>query len=493
MKKRTDAPGSGAPGETQAKPEPLSRRSMLGLTAAGTANMLLGQTARAPKPNIIVILADDLGFADLSLTGNPVIRTPNIDQMAREGLELTSFYAAPVCTPSRGMLLTSRYPPRTGLLTPTGPESPAGIRAGEHTLPEALKKQGYRTAMFGKWHLGDFDTDPKFNPTAHGFDTFLGLPYSHDYNPPEGVPLYRDLKKVEQPVAYQTLTQRYTDEAVKFIHDSAHQPFFLYLAHNMPHIPIGTSDRFKGHSRAGRYGDVIEEVDWGVGEVLRTVRQLGLERKTIVVFTSDNGPWASVGEQLYDRKERGQKVAGDVGWAGLFRGSKASTWEGGIRVPAIFHWPGVIPAARSSADMASIMDLFPTFVNLAGGTLPTDRPLDGIDMLPMLKGGSSPRKEFFYFLNTNMQAIRQGPWKLRVAPPDPSPVASGGSGAGVPPANLTPELYNLDTDPSERFNVAADHPDLVDQLRKRMQTFDAELHATAVPASGYIERVSPRD
>ena len=467
---------------------------------------------RAARPNIVVFLADDLGYGDLSVNGHPTIRTTNIDQMARDGMQLTSFYAAPVCTPARGMLLTSRYPPRTGLLVPTGPESPAGIRKDEVTLGQALKAQGYRTAMFGKWHLGDFDTDPAFNPTAHGFDVFMGLPYSHDYNPAAGVPLYRGLQKIEQPVAYQTLTQRYTEEAIRFIRSGpAGQPFFVYVAHNMPHIPIGTSDRFKGHSRAGRYGDVIEEVDWSVGEVLRTLKEVGVDRNTITVFMSDNGPWASVGEQLYDRHERGQKLRGDVGWAGLLRGSKGSTYEGGIRVPAIFHWPGTIPAGRVSADMVSIMDLFPTFVGFAGGKIAVDRPVDGVDISRFLRGTTpSPREEFFYFSSANLQAVREGPWKLRIAPPEGGPngqsaARGGGAAAAGVPASVAPaaapqqrvepvvELFNLDTDPSERFNVAAEHPDLVARLRAKMDTFSGSLKARSRPASTFIEKVSRID
>jgi len=489
---------------------------MLGLTAFVTAEWLQAQRAapRAPRPNVVVILADDLGYADLSLTGNPVIRTPNIDQMARDGMELTSFYAAPVCTPSRGMFLTGRYPPRTGLLVPTGPGSPEGIRPDEITLAQALKAQGYRTAMCGKWHLGDFDTNPAFNPTAHGFDSFLGLPYSHDYDPAAGVPLYRGTQKVEQPVAYQTLTQRYTQEAIRFMRASASQPFFVYLAHNMPHIPIGTSDSFKGHSRAGRYGDVIEEIDWSVGQVLSTIKQLGLDRKTITVFMSDNGPWVTMGQQTYDRQARGTKIVGDVGWAGLLRGSKGDTYEGGIRVPAIFRWPGTIPAAHVSADMASIMDLFPTFVDLAGGKPPSDRPFDGLNILPLLKGGASPRKEFFYFSGGTMQAVRQGSWKLRIAPAGRGggmPAAGrgggmppGGPGGGMPAAGpggggqpasaaAEPELFNLDTDPAERYNAAAEHPDLVAQLRARMQSVDATLRASSPPPTTYIEKVSALD
>jgi arylsulfatase A-like enzyme len=497
---------------------------MLGLATFAAAEWVQA-ASRAPRPNFVVVYCDDLGYADLSLNGHPTIRTPNIDQMAREGTQLTSFCAAPVCTPSRGMLLTGRYPTRTGLINVTGPGSPQGIRQGEITIADALKTQGYRTAMFGKWHIGDFDTNPAFNPTAHGFDTFLGLPYSHDYNPTAGVPLYRDTKKVEQPVVYNTLTQRYTEEAIRFMRASAGRPFFVELAHNMPHIPIGTSDRFKGHSRAGRYGDVIEEIDWSVGEVLRTVKQMGIDRKTVVVFTSDNGPWASTLLQTYDRKERGDKLPGDVGWSGLLRGSKGSTYEGGYRVPAVFRWPGTIPAGRVSADLACIMDLFPTFVGLAGGKAPADRPFDGVDIFPLLKGtAETPRKELFYFAGANIQAVRQGSWKLRIGPAEgagrgaaqaagaqgaarggaaqtgagaegaaragAAQAAAGRQGVAVEPVT---ELFNLDVDPSERINVAADRPDLVAQLQARIHAFQAELKASSRPPTAFIETVSAID
>jgi uncharacterized sulfatase len=464
------------------------------------------QQATVPsRPNMIIVLVDDLGFADLHLDGNPVIRTPNIDQMARDGLQLTSLYTAPLCTPTRGMLLTSRYPVRTGLINVTGPESPQGIRAEDVTIAEALKASGYRTAMFGKWHIGDFDTNPEWNPTKHGFDQFLGLPYSHDYNPPAGVPMYRNLDKVEQPVKYNLLTQRYTEEAIKFIRSAPNEPFFIYVAHNMPHIPVGTSDAFKGHSRAGRYGDAVEEVDWSVGQIMSTLRQLGIDRNTIMVFQSDNGPWVAAAERTYGRGDRGEKRRGEVGWAGLLRGSKGTTYEGGVRVPAIVRWPGVIPPGGVSADIVSVMDWYPTFVRLAGGTLAPNHPLDGVDIGAFLEGKApDPRHEIFLYGGAQIQAVRQDSWKLRVGPPVPEPVfgpvSAGGRGAGAAQNTTAPtpgqgaaasgtraggpgaraaiepitELFNVDEDPAERYDVSADHPDIVNTLKKRMQEFHEE-------------------
>jgi arylsulfatase A-like enzyme len=406
-------------------------------------------TMQSSQPNVIIFLADDMGAADLSVTGHPTIRTPNLDRMASEGLRFTSFYAAPLCTPARGMLLTGRYPLATGLVTPTGPAHASGIKAEEVTLAEALKARGYRTAMFGKWHLGDFDTEPAFNPTAHGFDAFLGIPYSHDYNPPQGVPLYRNARIVEQPVVPETMTRRFTEEAVAFIRESARRPFFLYVAHPMPHIPLGASEQFRGHSIAGHYGDVIEELDWSVGQVLAELKARNLDRNTVTVFMSDNGPWIGMAEEVYDRGQRGVKARGDVGWSGVLRGAKGTTWEGGVRVPAIIRWPGTVPAGRVSSEIVSILDLYPTFAGAAGARIAADQPMDGKDVMPLLKGtGPGARRELFYFLHRRLEAIREGEWKLRVT-------------AAAPEA----ELFNLNIDPAERHNVAASHPDIVDRLR----------------------------
>ena len=452
------------------------------------------------RPNIVVFLTDDQGYGDLSMHGHPTIQTPNIDRLALEGLRLTSLYGAPNCTPSRGMFLTGRYPPRTGLLSPTGPGHASGIQASEVTLAEALKGQGYRTAMFGKWHMGDFEANPAFNPTAHGFDAFLGIPYSHDYNPPEGVPLFRGTAVAERPVVYHTMTQRFTEEAVRFIDASAGQPFFIWIAHPMPHVPIGTSERFRGKSRAGRYGDVIEELDWSVGEVQAALRARGLDQNTITVYMSDNGPWVTVGDRLYDRAERGTKELGDVGWSGLLRGAKQSTWEGGMRVPAMVRWPAQIPAGRMSADMVSTMDWYPTLLHAAGAAVPADRPIDGVDILPLLKGvAPSPRTSYFYFAGATLQAVREGPWKLRVEPPAGRGARAGGAPqvAGQQPARGTPpagaavatpgaapgsaELFQLDVDPAERYDVAAAHPEIVSRLRERMEAFRSQV-APLAPA-----------
>ena len=420
----------------------------------------------SPRPNVVVFLTDDQGYSDLSSYGHPTISTPHIDRMAREGIRLTSFYAAPSCTPSRAQFVTGRYPVRSGELQPTGPGSPIGLPQSEITIAEALKAQGYRTAMLGKWHLGDFPNLPEFNPTAHGFDEFFGLPYSHDYRAPfvQGappVPLYRGLKEIERPVDADTLTQRYTQEAVRFIKESKGRPFFLYVAYNMPHLPVGVPASFQGRSRAGRYGDTIEEIDWSVGQVLDALRANGLDRNTLTVFFSDNGPWTNATARSFQETQ----TLWDVGSAGLLRGTKGTTWEGGVRVPGIIRWPDGIPAGRVSADMVSALDLFPTLVRLAGGKISDDRPMDGYDLVPFLTGrAGSPRQELFFFQGARPEAVREGAWKLRVVGPQ------GQRGDGV-----SPELYNLDRDPGERFDVAKDHPEIVTRLRARLEAFESTI------------------
>jgi arylsulfatase A-like enzyme len=429
-----------------------------------------GRAQQPVRPNFVVFLTDDQGYADLSSYGHPTISTPTLDQMARDGIRLTSFYAAPSCTPSRAQFLTGRYSVRSGELVPTGPGSPVGLPDREITLAEALKAQGYRTGMLGKWHLGDFPNHPEFNPTLHGFDYFLGLPYSHDYREPfvqnaPPVPLYRGTDQIERPVDANMLTQRYTEEAVRFIRESRGRPFFLYVAYNMPHLPVGVPPKFEGKSRAGRYGDAIEEIDWSVEQVLQALKDAGADRSTMTVFFSDNGPWANATARSFQETQS----LWDVGWAGLLRGTKGTTWEGGMRVPAIIRWPDGIPAGRVSAEMASELDLFPTFVHLAGGGVPADRPMDGYDLLPWLQGrAASPRRELFYLQGARPEAVREDAWKLRIE----APAARGGAAA----SSVAAELYNLDRDPGERLDVANEHPDIVARLRGRLEAFEASLH-----------------
>jgi arylsulfatase A-like enzyme len=429
-------------------------------------------------PNFVVLLADDLGYGDLSSYGHPTISTPRIDRMAEEGLRLTSFYVtAPICTPTRISLLTGRYPMRSGLHRVIFPPDEAGIPSSEITLAEGLKNHGYRTAMIGKWHLGH--ADESLLPTRHGFDQYFGLLYSNDMTPPwmetsEPLRLYRDLEPIPEPVDQATLTVRYTEEAVRFIRSARDGPFFLYLAYTMPHFPLHTAERFRGTSARGLYGDVVAGIDWSVSRILEVLREQGLEDNTLVIFTSDNGP--STGLEL------------DGGSAGPLRGGKSTSWEGGFRVPFIARWPGHIPAGGVSAEVATILDLFPTLLGLAGAQLPDDRPLDGRDIMGLLEGqDGSPSEAFYYFLGPVLEAARVGPWKLRrgtvgyqLLPTMPRIIQqSGEQGRSFTTtpffADLEIELYNLELDPSERFNVAADHPQIVEELGRRMEAFAADL------------------
>ena len=427
--------------------------------------------AAPAKPNFILILADDMGYGDIGPFGSTRNRTPNLDRLAREGMRFTSFYAAPVCTPSRAQILTGCYAKRVSLPNVLTPAAPIGLSSGEHTIAELLKSQGYATIAIGKWHVGDA---PEFLPTRHGFDSYFGLPYSNDMGGPTDLkrawrqrrpplPLLENDQVAETvtPQGQNRLTERYTETAVRFIRDHKDGPFFLYLPHTAVHVPIHPGDKFRGRSPYGLYSDWVEEVDWSVGRVLDTVRELGLAERTLIVFTSDNGPWLTQGT--------------NAGTAGPLRGGKGGTFEGGVREPAIFWWPGKVSAGTSNDAVAANFDFLPTFVSLAGAQIPTDHKIDGADLSPLLFGRStqSPHKAHFYFAGNALQAVRSGPWKLAVAP------QSEGLGKPAPPkAGFTPTLYNLDADIGERHDVAAEHPDVVRQLQGMVAEMDADLGLT---------------
>jgi arylsulfatase A-like enzyme len=429
------------------------------------------------RPNFVVILCDDLGYGDLGSFGHPTIRTPNLDRMAAEGQRWTSFYSADsVCTPSRAALLTGRLPIRAGMYSDTRrvlfPDSAEGLPSSEITIAELLKTRGYATAAIGKWHLGHL---PEYLPMRQGFDSYFGIPYSNDMdavvkfnsrteyrnfmkNPKReywNVPLMRNEEIIERPAEQTTLTQRYTDEAIRFISANKNRPFFLYLAHSMPHMPLFRSKAFENKSIRGLYGDVIEELDFNVGRLLDTLRRLKLDRNTLVVFTSDNGPWA-----LFD--EQG-------GSAGLLRGAKGGVYEGGMRVPAIFWQPGTIKPGVVM-DIGATLDLLPTFCALTGVAVPSDRALDGYDLSVALLGkGKSPRRMMPYWRGSKLMALRHGAFKAHFI----TQSEYGGEPAVTHP---TPELYNLDQDPSEKWNVAAQHPEVVIELKRL-----AEEHKKGIP------------
>jgi len=426
------------------------------------------------KPNFVLILVDDMGYGDVE-PFNPQCpnRTPNVARMAQEGRRLTSFYAAPVCTPSRAQVLTGCYAKRVSLPAVIFPAEKIGLSAEEHTVAALLKQQGYATMAVGKWHVGD---QIEFLPTHRGFDHYLGLPYSNDMGgewdgaadvpaaqrkPP--LPLVRDEQVIEVLRGHDQdkLVQLYTDEAVKFIREHKEGPFFLYLPHTAVHVPLHPGPAFRGKSQNGTYGDWVEEVDASTGRILDTLRDLKIESSTLVIFTSDNGPWLIQGK--------------DGGTAGPLRGGKGGTYEGGMREPTIAWWPGHIEPGTATDAVAGNIDLLPTFVTLAGGTLPTDRKIDGADLAPILLGQSSqsPREAHYYFNGNRLEAVRSGPWKLAIAPqkeqtgkkPDPADAKEP----------FTPRLYNLDTDIGERTDVAAQNPDVVKRLEGFVATMDADL------------------
>lgn len=450
-------------------------------------------------PNIVIILTDDQGYADVGVFGAKGFKTPNLDRLAAEGCVFRNFHVAQaVCSASRAGLLTGCYPNRIGIHGALGPGSKVGINADEMTLAELVKQRGYATAIFGKWHLGD---SPQFLPARHGFDEYFGLPYSNDMWPlhPEYVNLppdaakrkrgYPDLPLIEnERVAISKVTHEeqnqltawYTERAVKFIEKNKERPFLLYLAHNMPHVPLHVSGKFRGKSERGLYGDVIQEIDWSVGEVMKALKENGLEEKTWVIFTSDNGPWLSYGNH--------------AGSAQPLREGKGTAWEGGTRVPCIMRWPGNIPAGTESKTMLMTIDLFPTIAKRIGAK-PPHHKIDGLDVWPIISGSpnaKNPHRAYWnYYENNQLQAVTSGDgrWKLQL--PHTYRTLSGRPGGqdGAPAAYDSrklekAELYDLVNDVSEKTNVASKHPDIVKRLEAEAEKAREELGDTLTNRKG---------
>ena len=431
-------------------------------------------------PNFIVIFTDDQGFEDLGCFGSPKIKTPHLDQLAADGRKFTSFYSAnSVCSPSRASLMTGCYPVRVSIPGVLFPRHDIGLNPDEITIADLLKTKSYATACIGKWHIGH---KPKFLPTSQGFDSYYGIPYSNDMtidpeaklaeniNLREGftldrirnekpkknlVPLMRNEEVIEYPCDQTTLTKRYTEEAVKFIEENKKRPFFLYLPHTMPHIPLFASENFKGKSERGPYGDTIEEIDWSVGEIMKALRKNNLDENTLVVYTSDNGPWKLKG--------------GRGGSANPLRGYKFQTYEGGMRVPCIMHWKGKIPPGSSCDEIAATIDLLPTIAGLSGVELPNDRTIDGKNIWPLIsgkEGAKTPHEIYFFYKGNSLESARQGKWKLR---------RSGKKSQSI-------ELYDLASDISESNNLAQENEALINEIIQKMNSFDEKLKNAQRPA-----------
>jgi arylsulfatase A-like enzyme len=423
---------------------------------------VLSAAVSARPPNVVVIFIDDMGYGDIGPFGATKQRTPHLDRMAKEGMKLTSFYATPVCSVSRAQMMTGCYGARVSVPGVYFPGQSVGLNPAEVTVAERLKEKGYATQMVGKWHLGD---QPEFLPTRQGFDHYLGIPYSNDMLKKSAetkvpvVPLLRDEKIVElmDGEGQRRMVELYTKEAVGFIGRNKDKPFYLYFAHNAIHTPIYPGAAFAGKSQNGRFGDWVEEVDWSVGQVLDALRSQGLDKDTLVVFTSDNGPWLTKGT--------------DGGSAGPLRGGKGSTWEGGVRVPTLAWWPGRVPAGSVNDAVAATIDLLPTFVSLAGGTVPATPAIDGRDITSILLGQSkeSAREAHYYFASYDLQAVRQGRWKLALSP---QPEGMGKQAAKTP-AGM--RLYDLDAEIGERTDVAAQHPEVVAKLKALADKMAAEI------------------
>ncbi len=460
----------------------MKRKAFLKTLCGGVAAAALGGCKRQTlneirdmPPNIVIIFIDDMGYSDLKCFGSPDIETPNLDRMVSEGMRFTDFYVAqPVCGASRAALLTGCYPNRIGLHGAPSHTARHGLHAQEMTIGELVKQKGYATAHYGKWHQGHHK---KFLPTRHGFDDYYGLPYSNDMWPfhPERPNAYPPLPLIEgeEIIEYNPdqsqLTTEYTRRSVEFIEKNKNRPFLLYLAHNMCHVPIFVSDKFKGKSKHGLYGDVVMEIDWSVGQVLAALKRLGIDEKTLVIFTSDNGPWLSYGDH--------------AGSALPLREGKGTTWDGGVREPTIMRWPGVIPAGKECREPAMTIDILPTIAEITGTSLP-DHIIDGRSILPLMRGArgaKSPQEAYYFYWNDGLEAVRKGRWKLHLSHNYRTLNGRKGGTGGMPVkyeyTKCGTELYDLVDDMREEHDVASEHPDIVRELEGMAEKFDRDLKA----------------
>lgn len=461
----------------------MIRWFVMGLLAKFTTLVILGLLAKsttcsaAEKPNFVIIFTDDQGYQDVGCFGSPDIRTPRLNAMAADGMKFTSFYAQPICGPSRAALMTGCYPMRVAERGHTKQVHPI-LHEDEITIAEVLKTKGYATACFGKWDLAKHSQSDFFMdlfPTHQGFDYFYGTPTSNDRT----ANLYRNGELIEPATDMATLTQRYTDEAIAFIKKNQDQPFFVYIPHSMPHTRLDASPKFKGKSRRGLYGDVIEEIDFNVGRILDTLNELNLAENTYVLFTSDNGPWL-----IKNKDHADGHLPGDHGGsAGPLRSGKVSTFEGGVRVPAILWAPGKVPAGTVCDLVATTMDVMPTFAALAGAEMPSDRVIDGEDIRHLFHGEfdkANPDKAYFYYLRVHLQAVRQGKWKLHLSrEKEPIGAAPFGRNTHIAPKDRIgfeePFLVDLENDLGETMNLAAENPQVVERLLGLAETMRKDL------------------
>ncbi|GAB4152437.1 MAG: sulfatase [Planctomycetaceae bacterium] len=459
------------------------------LLAMGMMNLSARAAEKSRKPNFIIIFCDDLGYNDVGPFGSTKHRTPNIDQLAKEGRKFTNFYVTSgVCSPSRASLMTGCYPKRVGLHENEKggwvlfPGNKRGLNPSEITIAEVLKGNGYKTACIGKWHLGD---QPVFLPTRQGFDEYFGIPFSNDMGQTARrrkfypkLPLMRNEKVIETEPDQRYLTQRYTKEAIQFITKNKDKPFFLYLPHTMPHWPQFASENFAGKSANGKWGDAVEEIDWSTGEIMKTLKSLGIDENTVVCFLSDNG-----GATRHGASNK------------PLRGGKGSTWEGGHRVPFIIRYPKTIPAGSVCHELATSMDLMPTFAKMSGTSAPTDRIIDGKNIQSLFlakKNAKTPYEAYYYYFRGQLQAVRSGDWKLFVAQRN----VRRKKGKKVLPRKFEPTLYNLKSDIGESNNIAKDHPDVVKRLlalaeKAREDLGDGNRPGANTRKPGHVENAKP--